>query len=233
MSKYVRFGLIAVGMVLVFTTFSVPQTHAQVLAQILKRMDDHNKALSSIRADVTMVKTNSQLGPSATDTMVGSTSYLPKTNKHAMTVRIDWTKPVQEQIWVSGDNYELYRPRLNQVIVGKTNSAKNNAAVGGALSFISMSREQLKANFTIVYLGEDQISGGTKTWHLELTPKAATSYKTAEMWVDGDGMPRQVKINEQNKDTTTVLLSNIKKNESMKVETFKPTYPTSVKKIKS
>ena len=230
MSKYLRFGLSVLGLALLLSVVSVPNAQGQI-REVLKRMDDHNKALSSIRADVTMVKTNTQLGVS--DTNIGSTSYLPKTDKHAMTVRIDWTKPVQEQIWVSGDNYELYRPRLNQVIVGKTNSAKNNAAVGGALSFISMSREQLKANFTIVYLGEDQISGGTKTWHLELTPKAATSYKTAEMWVDGDGMPRQVKINEQNKDTTTVLLSNIKKNESMKVETFKPTYPSSVKKIKS
>ena len=230
MSKYLRFGLSVLGLALLLSVVSVPKAQGQI-REVLKRMDDHNQALSSIRADVTMVKTNTQLGVS--DTNIGSTSYLPKTAKHPMTVRIDWTKPVQEQIWVSGDNYELYRPRLNQVIVGKTNSAKNNAAVGGALSFISMSREQLKANFTIVYLGEDQISGGTKTWHLELTPKAATSYKTAEMWVDGDGMPRQVKINEQNKDTTTVLLSNIKKNESMKVETFKPTYPTSVKKIKS
>jgi hypothetical protein len=90
-----------------------------------------------------MVKTNTQLGES--DTSVGSTSYLPKTASRAMYARIDWTKPVEEQIAVIGESYELYRPRLNQVIQGKTNSAQGNAKAGGALAFMTMSKEQLKA----------------------------------------------------------------------------------------
>lgn len=194
-------------------------------------MDINNKSLQSMTADVTMSKHNPQLN--ATDVSQGNTSYLPKTAKRVMYVRINWTKPMDEQIAVIGESYELYRPRLNQVITGKVNKASNSAAAGGALSFMNMSKEQLKNNYDVVYLGEEQVQGGTATWHLQLTPKTATSYKSAELWVDKDGMPRQAKIIEQNNDSTTVLVSNIQKNVTLKGDLFKLNYPKSVKKIKA
>jgi len=191
-------------------------------------MDANNKALQSLRADVTMVKMNVQLGEP--DTSIGNTSYLPKTASRSMYARINWTKPVEEQIAVIGDSYELWRPRLNQVIQGKTNSAQGNAKAGGALAFMTMSKEQLKANYDVAYLGEETISGGTTTWHLQLTPKTKTTYKGAELWVDKDGMPRQAKVTEQNDDTTTVFLANIKKNETIKGDDFR--LPYDKKKVK-
>jgi len=178
-----------------------------------------------------MVKFNPQLNVS--DVSQGSTSYLPKSGKRVMYVRIDWTKPVEEQISLIGDDYELYRPRLGQVIQGKSSKAKNSASVGGALGFMNMSKAQLNANYDVSYIGQEQISGGVTTWHLQLNPKTATSYKTAELWVDGDGMPRQAKIAEQNNDTTTVLLTNIRKNVTLKGEIFKLKYPGTVKKIRA
>lgn len=150
-----------------------------------------------------------------------------------MYLRLDWSKPVVEQISVIGDQYELYKPSINQVYVGKTGQAKNSASVGGALAFMSMSKEQLRANYTTQYLGEEQIAGGFKTWHLRLTPKTRTSYQSAELWVDGDGMPRQAKVIEHNNDSTTVLLSNLQKNITIKGDIFKLKYPSSVKKIKA
>jgi outer membrane lipoprotein-sorting protein len=201
-------------------TLAVSETSAQgPLGQILTRMDSHNKALKTLTAGVEMVKHNPQLNVS--DTTIGTTKYISKVVNGTMYVRIDWTKPVEEQISVIGDSYELYRPRLQQVIVGKTQKAKNSASVGGALSFMSMSKDQLKANYNVIYLGEEQIKGGTKTWHLQLTPKTGTTYKSAELWVDGDGMPVQAKVIEQNDDSTTVLLSAIVKNPSLKGSMFK------------
>jgi len=232
MSKVLRYSFLVIGLGLLISSVSVKEARAQnILGEILRRMDVNNKALQSLRADVTMVKTNVQLGVS--DTTYGNTSYVPKTLKHGTYVRIDWTKPVEEQIAVSGDDYELYRPRLNQVIVGKVNKAKNSASVGGALGFMNMSKAQLQENYSTAYLGQEQISGGITTWHIQLTPKTQTSYKVAELWVDADGMPRQAKVTEQNNDTTTVLLSNIQKNVTLKVEIFKLKYPGSVKKIKA
>src|ERR1043166_6668109 len=175
-SRYI-FLIFSFGLLMSFV--SVREAKAQnILGEILRRMDVNNKALQSLRADVTMVKINSQLAGDQ-DTTYGNTSYLPKTAKRGAYVRVDWTRPVEEQISVIGDAYELYRPKLNQVIIGRVNKTKNNASVGSALAFMNMSKAQLQANYSVAYLGEEQISGGTKTWHIRLTPNAPTSYKTA------------------------------------------------------
>jgi len=228
--KVLQNKLVIIGMAAIIAASSSDAFGQGVLNEILKRMDMNNKSLQSLKADVTMVKTNTQLGVS--DTTTGNTQYLTKqkATNNQMFVRIDWVKPVQEQISVMGDKYELYRPRLNQVIVGNTAKAKNSASVGGALGFMSMSKDQLKANYSVVYLGEEQIESGDKTWHLQLTPKAASSYKMAELWVDGNGMPLKAKIVEQNDDTNTVMLSNIRKNESIKADVFRLSYDK--KKVK-
>jgi len=217
---------------LVFGTISAGEAKAQgVLKEILSRMDLNYKGLSSLRSDVTLVKYNEQIGKS--DTTIGTTSYLPKSSnkKGLMYVRIDWTKPVSESIVVIGDDYVMYRPELKQVIKGKANSSKNSKVPGNALAFVSMSKAQLQANYDVKYVGEEQIKGGTKTWHILLTPKVATSYKSAELWVDSDGMPRQAKINENNDDTTTILLSNISKNSKIDTALFKLSYPKGTKEI--
>src|SRR5438477_12498922 len=105
---------------------SVGETRAQnALGEIYRRMDLNNKSLQSLQADVTMVKTNVQLNVS--DTSYGNTSYLTQTAKRGRYVRIDWTRPVQEQISLIGDDYELYRLSLNQVMVGKVGKDKDSA----------------------------------------------------------------------------------------------------------
>ena len=176
-----------------------------------------------------MDKFNAQLGE--TDTTLGTTSYLPKTTKTRCTRRIDWTKPVQEQIVIIGDTYKLYRPRLNQVLVGKVDrTGKDNKVPGNALAFMSMSKAQLEANYTVNYLGQET-AAGSLTWHLELLPKTKTSYKSAELWVDANGMPIQAKIIETNNDTTTVLLSNIQKNITINASDFNLALPKGVKQI--
>ena len=64
-----------------------------------------------------------------------------------------------------------------------------------------------------------------------LFPQGAPN-KYAWKWVDGDGMPRQSKIIYPNNDTTTILLSNVQKNVTLKAEIFKLKYPKTVAKVK-
>ena len=229
MNKFLRIGLMVIGLGVLISSASVSKANGQVLRDILQRMDTNNKLLKSMTAGVTMVKTNVQLGISETN--IGTTSYVSKnaTPSHLMWARIDWTKP-EEHVAVVGDNYELWQPRLNQVIRGKSQGASSNATAGNALSFISMSREQLKANYDVTYLGEEKLKDGTGTWHLQLMPKGKSSYKTAELWVDPDGMPRQAKVTEANNDTTTILLSAIVKNPNLKAAMF--ALPYDKKKVK-
>jgi outer membrane lipoprotein-sorting protein len=214
-----------------------PRTHKgkakiskPALAEILHRIELNYQALASLRTDLTMVRFDSQL--KVADTSVGYASYLAKTPKHNLYVRIDWTKPLQQQIVVIGDAFELYQPRLNQVIAGKLRPPHGTPGAGSILAFMSMSKEQLKLNFKSEYVGQEIISGGAKTWHMKVTPIVPTSYVSTEIWVDNDGMVRQCKVTEKNRDTTTVLLSNIQKNVILKGEIFRLNYPRSVKKIK-
>lgn len=219
------------ALTLFFGSFAATETRAQngPLNEILKRMETNRNSMKTLRSSVTMVKYNDQLKES--DTTEGSAIYMPAKGKDAY-VRIDWTKPVQETLAVVNGEYVLYRPRLKQAITGSAKNAKGNGKANNALAFMNMSKEQLKANYSIKYLGQENVSGGTPTWHLELTPKTASNFKSADLWIDGNGMPIQAKVVEGNNDSTTVLFTRMEKNASINAAQFKVKLPKDTKIVK-
>lgn len=227
MKSFFKFTLSAVAFLLLTGAF-VESKAQGVLNEVLNRMGEHNKALTSLKTNVKMEKYNSQLDE--TDVYEGKATYLPQRGKNAY-VRIDWSKPAEESLAVINKEYILYRPRLKQALVGNVDSAKGPAGVNNPLSFINMSKTELKANYTIKYIGQET-AVGVSTWHLELTPKAAGKYKKADIWVDGNGMPLQMKVTENNNDTTTVVLSNMDKNSTINASVFKINYPKDTKIVK-
>ena len=222
MKKYLRFILPAVAIMFLLGV-SATDTSAQVLREILARMDANNKSLTSLKSNIKMNKVNAQLGEN--DLTEGELSYLPGRTEKQIYVRIDWTKPVVEHLAIANGKYVLFRPRTKQAITGTVDNAKGNSKSGGALAFMTMSKAQLSANYDVKYAGEETVNSGVKTWHLVLTPKTATSYKSADLWVDSNGMPVQAKIVEKNNDTTTILLSNIQRNATIKGSDFKISPP--------
>ncbi len=219
MNKVFRLILPAIAIVFLFSA-AAPETSAQdILRKILKRMDDNNKSLTSLKGNIKMAKQDSVLGE--TDTSEGELNYLPGRSQKQIYVRIDWAKPVVEHLAVANGQYVLYRPKANQAIVGKVDSAKGSAKTGGALAFMTMSKAELSANYKVEYLGDEKVNSGVDTFHLKLTPIRPTSYKSADLWVDSNGMPVQAKVVEKNNDTTTILLSNIQKNATIKASVFK------------
>jgi outer membrane lipoprotein-sorting protein len=229
MKNYFKLSLAAAALVLFFNAFAVTDAKAQLADTILKKMDEHYKALTSLRSNVTMVKFDSVLQES--DKFEGTTMYLPAKGRDAY-VRINWAKPAEEILSVVNGKYVLYRPRLKQALTGDTKNARGSGKANNALAFMNMSRAQLRANYTIRYMGEETVSGGIPTWHLELTPKTKQSYKLADLWVDGNGMPIQAKVTENNNDTTTVLLSNLQKNVTINGKDFEVVLPKDVKIVK-
>ncbi|HMJ09022.1 MAG TPA: outer-membrane lipoprotein carrier protein LolA [Pyrinomonadaceae bacterium] len=231
MNKILKYLLPTITLALIFGSVSATVSNGQgILNEILKRMDAQNKSLTSLRAEVRMAKVNAQLGDDA-EVTEGTAIYLPQKGKSAL-VRIDWRKP-DESLAVVNKQYVIYRPRLQQAYMGSTDQAQGNAKAGGALTFMNMSRAQLKANYAVAYLGEATVSSGAKTWHLQLTPKTKTSYKSAEIWVDSDGFPVQSKVIENNNDSTTILLSKIEKNVTLKGSSFKIDIPKGTKIVNS
>lgn len=213
MKNYLRLSLLTTALIFTFSIFTNAQTN---INEILKRMDEHQKALSSLKASVMMDKYNAQLDEH--DISEGNAMYV-KIKERDANVRIDWTKPQQESLSVVNKQYVLYRPRLNQAIVGNVDDAqKKNTQAVPTFDFMKMSKDQLRANYSVKYLGEEQVKGGIPTWHLELTPKTGKSYKTVDVWVDGNGMVLQTKVNENNGDSTTLNLSNLQKNVTINVK---------------
>ena len=218
MKRSFTFLLPAIAFIFVFTVLSTEASAQGVLRTILNRMDANNKALVSLKSNIKMSKLNAQLGEN--DLTEGSLNYLPGRTEKQIYVRIDWTKPVVEHLAIANGKYVLYRPRTKQAIKGTVDKAKGNSKSGGALAFMTMSKDQLAANYDVKYAGEETVSSGAKTWHLVLTPKTATSYKSADLWVAPDGMPVQAKIVEKNNDTTTILLFDIDRNATVKASVF-------------
>jgi len=230
MKSFIKLSLTAIAALLFFNAISVSETKAQnLLPEIYKRMETNRQTLQTLRSNIKMVKYNAQLGEN--DLTQGTVIYAPGEKEREVYIRIDWVKPVQEQLSVVKGTYTIYRPRLGQVIKGKVDKAQNNAKANGAFAFLNMSKEQLKANYTIKYLGEEKVSSGEATFHLQLTPKTAKNYKYAELWVDKDGMPVQTKVVESNNDATTILLFDLKKNTTVEASVFTIIYPKNIKPI--
>ncbi|MBX3297545.1 MAG: outer membrane lipoprotein carrier protein LolA [Acidobacteria bacterium] len=228
MSKLKRYLGFAALLFVFIGGAAASEASGQVLNSILTRMDNHNKALRSLRADVTMVKENTQLR--VNDTTEGKVLYVPQRNSDPL-VRIDWRSPDETFAVVKG-TYIIYRPRLQQYITGSTKQAKGKGTAGGALAFMNMSRAELRKNYEVVIVSENaSLSGGVSTIHLKLTPKIKTSYQYAEVWVDSDGMPLQSKVVENNGDSTTILLKNLEKNITIDRSTFQVKLPPGTKRV--
>lgn len=229
MKNFTKFGLFAIAMAFLFGAMAVSETKAQgAVNEILKRMDAHQKALASLETDVTLIEYDSTFEDS--NITSGNAFFLSGKTPKDVSIRINWTKPLEETLVVKDGKYILYRPKLKQAIVGKTSDANKNSKSTNALDFMNMSKKELRSNYGIKMKTNKKV-GSEEFWHLELTPKKRKSYKHAELLVDGDGMPRRMKLVEHNGDYKQYNLTNIKKNVKMNVKMFKLSLPKGVRLI--
>jgi len=225
-----RAGLAAAAVALFLGFYGVKTANAQgPIPEILKRMEDHYQALTSLKAGVKMDKFNSQLGEH--DVSEGNLMFIPQKGRDAA-FRIDWTRPANESLAVINKQYVLCRAALQTCYTGSVNSA-GGGGKGAPLAFLNMSKAELRANYDISYSGTESVSGGVDTWHLVLVPKTKASYKSADIWVDKDGMPVQMKQTENNNDTTTILLSSLNKNTKINAKDIQISPPKGTKIVKS
>lgn len=223
------FIVLAVAIVVSFPNTGKGQS-AGLVSSVLNRMERNRQSLKSLKASVSMEKYNAQLRDK--ENFSGFVLYMPASGRDA-SVRIEWQKPQREILAVSKGQYMLFRPRLNQVIVGKSGSVKGKAGAGGVLEMMYMSKQQLEARFQPVQdVREETLWGGISTIHLTLVPKGNSSYKYAEIWVDSSGMPVQTKIVEKNDDATTMRLSGLERNLKISSDEFNLKLDSNVKVVK-
>ena len=213
---------------------SVPRTtngqSAGLVSSVLNRMERNRQSLKSLKASLSMEKYNAQLRDK--ENYSGWVLYVPGSGREA-SVRIEWQRPQHEILAVSKGQYTLFRPRLNQAIVGKSGSVKGKAGAGGVLDMMYMTKQQLEAKFQPVQdVREETLWGGVSTIHLTLVPKGNASFKYAEIWVDSSGMPVQTKIVEKNDDATTMRLNGLERNLKINSDEFNLKLDSNVKIVK-
>jgi len=232
--------LISSGLMLAFIlstlVFVTPATTngqgAGLVSSVLSRLEKNRQNLKSLRAGVSMVKYNSQLG--VEDKYNGVVIYLPTSGRQA-SVRIDWSSPRREVMSVKDNKYSLYRPALKVLYTGDPRKMHgNDGKASGLMDMMNMSRQQLEARFQPVKdVREETLWGGVSTIHLTLVPKGNPGYKYAEVWIDSAGMPVQTKIVEKNDDSTTMRLTGLEKNQKIDPSEFDIKVDSSVKIVKT
>lgn len=219
MKRFAPLGLVLAVLFAALVGSSPRDAQAQsagLISSIINRMERNRQNLKSLRAKVDMVKYNSQIRDE--DKYVGTVLYMPAAGRNAY-VRVDWQYPQRETLAVANGQYTLFRPRLNMAYVGRAGQGRSKQS--GAFEFLNMSRQQLQTRFEpLQYLGEETLWGGVNTSHIKLVPRGGASYKYAEVWVDGYGMPVQTKVVEKNDDSTTVRLTNMEKNAGFSTDVF-------------
>lgn len=216
-----RFGALMVVMLALVAAFAgtgimANGQSAGLVSSVLNKMERNRQSLKSLRSGISMEKYNSQLRFS--EKFNGVVSYVPGAGREA-SVRIEWRSPQHEILTVNNGKFVLFRPRLKMAYVGSSKSKGNKA--GGVLEMIYMSRQQLEARFHPVQdVREETLWGDVSTIHLKLVPKGNASFKYAEIWVDGSGMPVQTKIVEKNDDATTMRLMGLEKNARISSDDF-------------
>ena len=235
MKRFISSGLMLAFILSTLVIVAPTTTNGQgagLVSSVLNRMEKNRQTLKSLRAGISMVKYNSQLG--VEDKYAGVVIYLPGAGRQA-SVRIDWSQPRRETFSVNNNQYTIFRPALGVAYKGAANKmGGKDSKASGLLDMMNMSRQQLEARFQPVKdVREESLWGGVSTIHLTLVPKGNASYKYAEVWIDAGGMPVQVKVVEKNDDSTTMRLTSLEKNQKINQSDFDVKLDSNVKIVKS
>ncbi len=225
---------LAALMLMASLSVAPPRAQAQgpgLISSILNKMDRNRRSLGSMRAAIFMEKYNAQLKDA--DKYTGEVQYVAAKGRDA-NVRVDWARPVQEILAVSGGQYKLYRPRLRTIYEGSAKGGSKNAKANNVLGLaLNMTSAQAKSQFNVELVGEGELyRGSPHVWWLKFIPRGNQGFQYAEVWVTDDGMPIQSRVTEKNGDSTTVRLTNIQRNPRINPDDIKVELPAGTRVVR-
>lgn len=205
----------------------------QLLTGILNKMEKAHQDLKSLKAEMVLEKTNTQIG--VTDSEYGQLLYKPGTSKSKQKLRIDYTKPSKDILAVDGDNFVFYQPRINQAFKGLA-SKYSKGKQGGFAQFITIglngSLKSASGKYNISFV-KDELVEGMMTSMLRLTPKSNDQFASIDIWVNQqNGFPVRFCGTERNGDLTMVTLKNSQLNTNMSNDAFALNLPSGTKVVK-
>src|SRR5262245_55086390 len=232
MKKFISLAIIA-GMLFLFVGADRrvdANSQPQLLTGILNKMENTHRELKSLKAEMVLQKTNTQLG--VTDSEYGQLLYKPGTTKSKQKLRIDYTKPSKDIVAVDGDNFVFYQPRINQAFKGLA-SKLSNGKQGGFAQFITIglngSLKSASGKYNVNWV-KDEAVNGVMTSVLRLTPKSSDQFTSIDIWVNQQsGFPVQFCGTERNGDLTKVTLKDLQLNANVPDTAFAVSLPRETK----
>jgi len=208
-------------------------TQPQILTGILNKMEKAHQDLKSLKAEMVLEKTNTQIG--VTDSEYGQMIYKPGTTKSKQKLRIDYTKPSKDILAVDGDNFVFYQPRINQAFKGMA-SKYSKGKQGGLAQFITIaldgSLKSASGRYNIGFV-KDEMVEGVMTSVLRLTPKSSDQFASFDIWVNQqNGFPLRFSGTERNGDLMMVTLKNLQLNTNVPNDAFALDLPSGTKIVK-
>ncbi|HKQ89310.1 MAG TPA: outer membrane lipoprotein carrier protein LolA [Blastocatellia bacterium] len=206
---------------------------AQLLTGILNKMEKAHQDLKSLKAEMVLERTNTQIG--VTDSEFGQLLYKPGPQKSKQKLRIDYTKPSKDVLAVDGDNFVFYQPRIKQALKGMA-SKYSKGRQGGLAQFITIaldgSLKSASGKYNIGFV-KDEMVEGVMTSVLRLTPKSIDQFTSFDIWVNQQsGFPVRFSGTERNGDQTMVTLKNLQLNTNVPNNAFALDLPSGTKIVK-
>ena len=206
---------------------------AQLLTGILNKMEKAHQDLKSLKAEMVLERTNTQIG--VTDSEFGQLLYKPGPQKSKQKLRIDYTKPSKDVLAVDGDNFVFYQPRIKQAFKGMA-SKYSKGKQGGLAQVITIaldgSLKSASGKYNIGFV-KDEMVEGVMTSVLRLTPKSNDQFTSFDIWVNQQsGFPVRFSGTERNGDQTMVTLKNLQLNTNVPNNAFALDLPSGTKIVK-
>lgn len=202
----------------------------QILTGILNKMEKAHQELKSLKAEMILQKTNSQIN--ITDTEYAALMFKPSAGKGKQRLRIDYTKPSKNIVSVEGDNFTFYQPRINQALKGVASKLAKGKQSGFA-QFITIglsgSLKSSSGKYTTSFV-QDEMVNGVMTSVLRLTPKTSDQFTNIDLWINQQNwLPVQFKGVERNGDYTFVTFKNVQLNANIPDSAFAVNLPSGTK----
>jgi outer membrane lipoprotein-sorting protein len=195
------------------------------LDEILANMQKAAGNITSIHARFDQIKRDPNIG--GLEKYTGEV-FLKHAAKGNDKIKIVYSIPKGQTVWIVGETITLYQAEINQAIITTRSAA---ASKGDEFAFIATpytSVPELKRQYDIVYAGDDQ-----RMAKLDLTPKAKSSIKKLTWWVDQTTwLPVRSTVVESNGTPTTFILTEVKKNQGVSDSTFKVDLPKGTKIVR-
>lgn len=195
------------------------------LDQVLNNMQKSAASITTIYANMEQLKRDRSIG--GTERYRGQV-FFKHAGKGNDRVKIVYSQPQGQVVWVVGDEITLYQANINQAIVTSRKAAASRGDEFSVVATPYTSVPELKRQYNIVYVGDEE--GMAK---LELTPKGKSSLKSMTLWVDQSSwLPAKSYVVEASGNASTFTFAGMKKNSVIPNGTFDVKLPKGTKIIR-